>query len=212
MADAFVIEEDNALKTRLTGLTVIDEKNVARPVNVWFGQPDLELRARTFPYISIELIDINEAQDRVVSGIPILTYQPGNFQAPVAPNVLLASSFPSPYDLDYQISVWSRHPRHDRQLMQELLQGRLPIRFGRLVLPQTNRSVRMDMLGGPRVADGTDENGKRIFRKVFTVRVSTELFNPQALSINGLVARLNILGPSAPAPKATFTPITATIP
>lgn len=191
----FILEEDEALKTLLSEphLVVSDERRAQRPVEVWYGQPDLELRARTYPYISIELIDINEANERVVSGIPFLTYTPSGWTDPLPDGqVPQVNSFPTPYDLDYQITAWSRHPRHDREMLRALLSGPLPMRHGRLFLAETKRVVRLDMLGGPRVADTTDESGKRLFRKVFTARVSTELFPDNALYAAGLVQSVEI--------------------
>lgn len=206
----FILEEDEALKAKLTGITVSDSARANRPVEVWFGQPDLELQARTYPYISIELIDINEDTDRTMVGFPFLTYTPSGWTAPDDGRVLIPNNFPTPYNLDYQVTAWSRHPRHDRQLMQKLLQNVLPIRYGQLHLAETNRVARLDMLGGPRVSDTTDENGKRLFRKVFTVRVSTELFLQTALELAGLVQQVNIVEPEEI--RTPFEPITATIP
>lgn len=207
----WLLEEDNALKQHLSNptITVADDQRSSRPVEVWFGQPDLELQKRTYPYISLELIDINEAPERVVNGLPMLTYTPSGYAPLPAGQVRYVNMFPTPYDLDYQVTVWSRHPRHDRQILQQLMQGRLPIRFGQLALAETNRVVRLDMLGGPRVADTTDENGKRLFRKVFTLRVATELFPENALKAAGLVRAVHITEPSVFDPD--FTPIVATI-
>lgn len=206
---AFLLEEDEALKTQVSGITVSDDRRATRPVEVWFGQPDLELRNRTYPYISIELVDINEDTERVQVGMPELSYIPSGWVAPTGGQQLVTTNFPTPYNLDYQITAWSRHPRHDRQIIQKLLAGKLPIRFGRLVLAETNRMVRLDMLEGPRVADTADENGKRLFRKVFTVRVATELFQDQALQLVGLVQQVVFTGPAAP---TDFTAIEAVIP
>jgi hypothetical protein len=207
----FLLEEDEALKAHLSGITVEDDRRTARPVEVWFGQPDLELKARTYPYISLELIDINEARERVMNGLPILTYIPDGWTDPGTSSRLQASNFPTPYDLDYQVTVWSRHPRHDREILMKLLGRKLPIRFGQLHLLETNRTVRMDLLGGPRVADTTDEAGKRLFRKVFTARVSTELFLSQALSAAGLIQSVVIHTPDAGL-TPDFTPIEVTFP
>lgn len=191
----FLLEEDEALKLKLSGLTVSDSSNAAREVQVWYGQPDLELAKRTYPYISIELIDIAEANERVMAGKPFLTYLPDGYVAPEddASQILSAAWFPTPYDLDYQVTAWSRHPRHDRELVAKLLSGPLPIRFGALDLPRSYREVRLDMLDGPRVADTTDENGKRLFRKVFTVRVATELFLTDQLPVLQLIERINVV-------------------
>lgn len=208
----FLLEEDESLKALLStpAVTVSDGARASRPVEVWYGQPDLELRQRTYPYISIEMIDINEAQERVMVGQPALTYLPSGFTLPAAGTVLETRNFPAPYDLDYQVSVWSRHPRHDREILSKLLSGRLPIRHGRLHLLETDRVVRLDMLGGPRIADTTDENGKRLFRKVFTMRVATELFPTDALTAAGLVQSVRFNQPMVFDPD--YTPITFEIP
>ena len=207
----FVLEEDEALKLKLSGLTVSDSSNPAREVQVWYGQPDLELAKRTYPYISIELVDINEANERVMVGKPFLQYLPDGYEVPAdnVNSILSASWFPTPYNLDYQVTVWSRHPRHDRELLAKLLAGPLPIRFGGLDLPRSYREVRLDMLEGPRVSDTTDENGKRLFRKVFTVRVATELFPVGSLPTLEMVERVEfILGVA----REGFEVIEASIP
>lgn len=191
----FILEEDEALKAKLSGLTVADSSNPAREVQVWYGQPDLELAKRTYPYLSIELIDIGEANERVMAGKPFLQYLPDGYAVPAddANQILSATWFPTPYSLDYQVTAWSRHPRHDRELVAKLLAGPLPIRFGGLDLPRSYREVRLDMLDGPRVADTTDENGKRLFRKVFTVRVATELFLDGSLPVLDLIQRIEFI-------------------
>lgn len=189
----FLVEEDEALKLKLTGLTVSDARRAARPVEVWFGQPDLELAKRNYPYISIELVDITEANERVMVGRPFMTYLPEGYTDPTDPDqVLTAAWFPTPYDLDYNVTAWSRHPRHDRELVSKLLSGPLPIRFGGINLPRSSRTVRLDMLDGPQVADMTDENGKRLFRKVFQVRVATELFPNDVIKLTGLVKSVQV--------------------
>ena len=62
--DAFLFAEDKALKSLLQGITVTDVKNNTRPVKVWFGYPDVELRTQDYPYMAIDLYDIQEANDR----------------------------------------------------------------------------------------------------------------------------------------------------
>ena len=58
MGNPFIIAEDLALKTLLSGITVSDDSNASRPVKAWFGYPDVEVRDQTFPFITIDLIDI----------------------------------------------------------------------------------------------------------------------------------------------------------
>ena len=68
MPNPFVIAEDLALKTYLAGMTVSDEKNMGRPVQVWFGYPDVEIRDQKFPFVTIDLLDIVPANDRQIQG------------------------------------------------------------------------------------------------------------------------------------------------
>ena len=74
------------------------------------------------------------------------------------------------------------------------------MRYGALAMPETARIARLDMLGAPRVADTTDENGKRLFRKIFSVRVSTELFPDAALEVAGFIQSVHINAPTTPDP------------
>ncbi len=50
----FILNEDKALKAALSGITVSDSGNPTRPVGVWFGQPDPEIRFQSYPYITID--------------------------------------------------------------------------------------------------------------------------------------------------------------
>ena len=68
MGNPFIVAEDLAIKTWCQGMTVSDEKNPSRPVQVWFGYPDVEVRNQSFPFITIDLIDIVPANDRQFSG------------------------------------------------------------------------------------------------------------------------------------------------
>ena len=63
----FLISEDEALRERLLGMTVSDDKNSSRAVGVWFGQPDPEIRQQSFPYVTVNMIDISEARERVMN-------------------------------------------------------------------------------------------------------------------------------------------------
>ena len=69
MSNEFIIAEDNAIKELCKGMTVSDDANQSRPVKVWFGYPDIEVRDQTFPFITIDLIDIIPANNRQTSGI-----------------------------------------------------------------------------------------------------------------------------------------------
>jgi len=168
-----VLNEDKALKTSLTGITVSDSGNAARPVGVWFGQPELEIRNQSYPYITIEFVGLSEDFERAHRGfIEGLNYVPEGLDDELE----YGTEFPVPVNLDYQITTWARQPRHDRQILAALVQGqRLPLRFGLLVIPEDSTVRRLDFLGLTK-RDRIDENGKRLFSTVFNVRISAEIF------------------------------------
>lgn len=182
----FLIAEDEALKEVLKGMTVSDDKNSARNVEVRFGQPDLEVAQQTFPFVTIDMIDISEARERVMNAAGVKPWY-------MAPDTLESDGIvyddwdmplPIPVNLDYQITSFARQPRHDRQILAQILGTRLPFRFGSLVCKEIETSSgnwdatvrRLDMLGMTK--RDTVESGKRMFMNVFTVRVSSEIASP----------------------------------
>ncbi len=167
----FIINEDKALKRQVSGITVSDSGNPERPVGVWFGQPDVQIRHQSYPYITIDLIGVSIAQEREHRGDVTLRYTPEGYD----PNVEHRTYFPIPVNLDYQVATWSRQPRHDRQIMAELFKtDRLPLRFGGVVVEEDNTVRRLDLLSFTK-RDATDPDGKRLFNNIYTVRISSEL-------------------------------------
>lgn len=180
----FIISEDEALRNMLMGMTVSDNKNASRPVGVWFGQPDPEIRAQSFPFITVDLIDISEARERVMAGrVQPWYYEPSGLTNDQSWDMF----YPTPINLDYQITTFARQPRHDRQILSQLLGLRLPLRFGSLDVVEyvtgTGTSAvsqvttrRLDTLNV--VKRDLTEAGKRLFMNVFTVRISSEIPQP----------------------------------
>lgn len=192
----FLLGEDKALREKLQGIVVHDQKAdgtvTPRQVGVWFGQPDQELRAQNYPYITIDMIDIERDTAREMRGTTNAEYlKPTNFEElaaigvpeGVAPPTEFTTDLPIPVNIDYQITTYSRHPRHDRQILAELLSTRL-LRFGVLEIIEksvtsgdtetvTSTLRRMDLLGVAK-RDST-EQAKRLFVNAFTVRVSSEI-------------------------------------
>lgn len=171
---SFILAEDAALKNYLQGMTVADEKAPVRPVKVWFGYPDVEVRTQSYPYVVIELVDIVPAHDRQMSGI---IYDNDN-RGTVAPvnGVSYGYMTPLPYDLVYQITTYSRHPRHDRAILFQM-QQKFPSQYGSLVVPNalnTESAYRHMFLDGFLKRDQI-EDGKRLFRGVYTVRIVSEM-------------------------------------
>lgn len=166
----FILNEDKALKQRLAGITVSDSGNPTRPVGVWFGQPDVEIRQQSYPYITIDLVGINEGVERAHRGYVEFNYTPEGAD----PTKKYESWYPIPVDLQYQVTTYARQPRHDRQIINELFKSdRLPLRFGLLLIPEDSTVRRLDVLGF--IKRDTTEQDKRLFSNVFNVQISSEL-------------------------------------
>lgn len=198
----FLLDEDNALKAHLKGMIVNDDGGERR-VGVWFRLPEPEERTREFPYITIDLVDIERAAEREHRGRIKMSYVPANVAAsPVGSDN--KTEFPIPVELVYEITTHTRKAWHDRQLQSLMLTDKLPFRYGMLeVATGVDDTVTMRRLDFVDVIsnDGTDENGKRIFRKVYTVTVSSELF-PDTIAA---VQRVTTVQPTLLHQLETFT-------
>jgi hypothetical protein len=179
----FLLAEDKALRLKLQGITVTDQQadasEVTRQVGVRFGQPDQELAKQAFPFIIIEMIDVEKDDAREMRGIASPWYMAPDDLGPTESFVVHT---PIPVNIDYQITAYSRHPRHDRQIMAQLLGTVLPIRFGVLEVATdvvdgdgdpTTTVRRLDVLNVSK--RDIPEQSKRLFMIAITVRVSSEL-------------------------------------
>lgn len=172
----FILAEDAALKTWLGGITVSDEKGGnARAVQVWYGTPDVELRDQKFPFITIDLMDIRIASERQHSGVIYDADKHGTMA--ITTSNVYSYEYPATYDLVYQVSTYARHPRHDRALMYEIMQKKFPNRYGKLGVRNdlnTETAYRHMFLDEFLKRDGV-EDGRRLLRNIFIVRVVSEL-------------------------------------
>ena len=170
----FIINEEEALKARLKGLIVSDEKNDEREVGVWFTKPDLESKKQSYPYLTIELLDMNQANYRQTYGELWDNDSHGTVE-PVDKNSYVYT-IPVAWDLVYQITSYSRHPRHDRAIIAHILNNVFPGKRGYLAVPNdlgTEYGYRHMILEEFTKRD-TVEDGRRLYRNVFTVTVSSE--------------------------------------
>jgi hypothetical protein len=183
----FVLAEDGAIKTYLAGMTVSDEKSNSRAVGVWFGYPDVEMRQQIFPFVTIELIDIRAANDRQTYGITKDTDYMGTVASTA--NHVYQYTTPVAYDLEYQLTTYARHPRHDRSIILQMLR-KFPSKYG--FLPVTNdlgtetayRHMFLEMYSKRDTVDNDSTSGnKRLLRNVYTVRVVSELTPEQISSL-----------------------------
>jgi hypothetical protein len=207
MGNGFIVAEDLALKTLLSGITVSDDSNASRPVKVWFGYPDLEIRDQSFPFITIDLIDILQAQERQTAG----TLVDSDYQGTIASQAGYGYSYniPVAYDLVYQITSYSRNPRHDRAIIYQLL-NKFPSKYGYLTVPNalgTENSVRSMFLDGfvKRDAVASETGNRRLLRNVLSVRVVSEM-TPAQVAATPLVSEVTINETISSIPS-TLTPV-----
>ena len=176
------LAEDKALRELLKGMTVTDQKadggtGGTRNVGVWFGQPDQEIRAQSYPYITIDMIDIAEDFARSMRGLTKPSYMPDpdNMEedVPFDPEVHdWHVNYPIPVNIDYQVTTYARQPRHDREILAQILYTKIPLRFA-VLEPDDGTVRRLDLLDISK-RDIT-EQAKRLFVNVFTLRVSSEM-------------------------------------
>jgi len=185
----WLLNEDAGLKKKFAGLTVSDVNSPTRPVLVRFRLPENEFKDMTFPAVVIDHGGISKADDREHRGSALLPYAPegqpkwADYENPAASPYWL-NEWPIPYDLDYTITVYSRQALHSRALVAALAQpDRIPARFGYVEIPQDGTIRRLDLMGGPEPDEARDADGKRLFKNVYMVRVSSELLPSQVEAV-----------------------------
>jgi hypothetical protein len=198
----FLLAEDEAIKKALNNLHVYDDRDVARPVQVFFRYPEGETE-RTYPFITIEMIDLVHARNRQHSESELVYFNTaGGASAPAGwqnrPNAVTywpsessdLSNFTNknnfkvlhtnefiPVDLVYQISTFSRTALHDRQLTSTILRKIFPFRKSSINIEADGTNRRLELLDWT-TADLLDPEAgyrKRIFRKIYTLQMGAEL-------------------------------------
>lgn len=185
-ASGFSLDEDNALKSKLCGspnglynpsytvTNYVDGQQI--PILVYFRSPDTEIRTRTFPHFAIDLIDIEPDHERMHRAAGFVVPYPTETATPATGTYDVASDFPFPWMLIYQISALSRDPTHDRQLGQ-LLYMMFPYQFGNLDMSGFDGTFRRaDLRSTERRDLPADENNLRIYRQIFTIAISSEFY------------------------------------
>lgn len=173
----FLLSEDKALREHLQGITVHDQRatgdDVPRQVGVWFGQPDQELRNQSYPYITIDMIDIQRDADREMRGRITGSVEKFGYLGPTEESDYgWDIELPIPVNIDYQITTYARQPRHDRELLAQLLYDKLALRFAQLSLDD-NTVRRLEVLDVAK--RDSVEQAKRLFINAMTVRVTSEI-------------------------------------
>jgi hypothetical protein len=171
----WVLNEDGALKSKLTGLAVPAEGlGDALPVDVRFTVPEDEFSDFTYPLITLTHASIERDPERESRGYSELISVPENLDPEAGPYF---ADMPVPYNIDYQVMLYTRLVEHRTYLVAQLAAfDYLPERFGYLQVPQDQTVRRLDLVGGPQLNSGRDSNNKRLFTATYRIRVSTELF------------------------------------
>lgn len=189
MKTGFLFAEDEAIKKRFSNITVTDDRDAERPVQVFFRYPEGETE-RKYPFITIELIDIVHAKNRQHSELYLDTHRAGHpnnldywpsTSSASSPNVPGFDSFRTtdftPVDLLYQVSTFTRSAIHDRQMASQMLANIVPFRYSSIMIEADGTSRRLDLLDWS-TADLLDPEAgyrKRIFRKVYTLQMTSEI-------------------------------------
>ena len=203
----FLLREEEALKTLLSGITVWDGKSNARPVKVWFNQPDVEVKAVTYPYILIDLVDVMQSKERQVGGGIVYDYDL-NGQVPLDTDVY---SYEQPilYDLFYQITTYARHPRHDRELLRQMMKFKTPGKWGSLPVYSADggdlQYKSMFVEGFVKRDAITDD--RRLYRNTITVRILSEMTQETAQNAMSVVHSVRLNADTTGIPDG-LTPIT----
>lgn len=215
----FTLAEDAALKLRLSDMAVSDDKNAERICQVFFRHPE-KTTEKTYPFVTIELADISFAADRNHSYTDLyyasttgltpdqaalltrIDYVPSELDeaglaALVQDGAYLRTDSYIPVDLMYQVTTYTRSQHHDRQLTALMLRRVVPIMPGRgwLEIPEDGTIRRLDMLNwnASDILDGEAGYKKRIFRKVYTLKVNAEMTasdfttTTRALTVEGTI-------------------------
>lgn len=226
----FLLAEDAALKARMSGITVSDDRDQNRPVKVFFRYPEGETE-KQYPFITIEMVSLNHARNRQHSEYPVyftgasaahpmsinnpnyIGYFPSELNQNgmnailTAPNNYLRMEAPLPVDLTYQITTYARTALHDRQITSKIIRNILPFRSNYLLVPEDGTVRRLDLMswGQSDLLDGEAGYRKRIFRKVFTVMVNAEIPRENLTQIKQATTVIGTIN-EAPSDEPAFNP------
>lgn len=190
----FLLAEDAAVKARFSGITVTDDREALRTVKVFFRYPEGEVE-KEYPFITIEMISMNHDTRRQLS--ETYYYYSNNASASLNPSYIdyypseltaaelaaeagagmLRFESPVPMILTYQVTTYTRSALHDRQLTSKILKHVVPFRRGFIDIPEDGTIRRFDLLSwsSSDLLDREAGYRKRIFRKVFTIQMTSEL-------------------------------------
>ena len=179
----FLLAEDEALKTYLSGITVPGREPAAPrvPVGLWFRWPEGERQVK-YPFITLDLTQVEPAYDLFHSdhwlGYEDL-YQPSYSPTVPTPPAGMRYNVRNylPFRLTYQVAVHSRSALHDRYLQSIFHTDYLPARPFWIWCDTDETWRRTELLQDQQahLSETTESGTKRIFRRVYTVSMMAEV-------------------------------------
>ena len=202
----FLLAEEEALRAKLSKIYVTDPNasNGLRRVQVRWGYPTAEVN-RQYPFITLDLIDIEFAADRAHSAqVMGIDYWPSEYATfaeyaeaygiDLTDAHMVQATMWHPYNLHFQIASHARNARHDLEITRILLGTTFtPHRWGWLHVPADNSNRWLDLVdwATANYNEGAGDSQNRIFRKIYHIVVSAHLppENPfvftQVLQVHG---------------------------
>lgn len=206
----FLLAEEAALKQYLSGRQAPSGRNGdLKDVPVYFRWPD-STRRITYPYITIDLLNISPAYGRWTSLFNEAD-TPAEFIDDSTGAVRYGQYYPSesydvatdpektyyierflPYNLMFQISVWSRSIQVDRYLQGRFMVDIFPPRSFFIGVEADHVWRRCELLEWVS-ADSleTTEADKRILRKIYTIVLETEIPTSKVLEV-GKIRKIHV--------------------
>jgi hypothetical protein len=193
----FILAEESALKEYVSGLMVPNPRGEGElsEVPVWFRWPESE-RRMAYPFITIDLLSIDKADERFTSFYNVARspvtfegldgeddregiYYPG-YSYDVQPStdeVGLHIDRYAPYNLMFQISTFARSAYHDRFLTSRIITDIFRPKGDFWINVAADHAARRCWLVQWTSGDTmeTSEASKRIFRKIYTILMETEI-------------------------------------
>ena len=186
-----ILAESAALKAKLSGISVPRPGGDPRRVRTYFRYPD-EQTERIYPFITIEFMTLQFANDRAMSATLVPTdYWPSmypSFEEYAEENGLsqytgrvgsAEAIWWHPYNMLFQISTYSRDPL-DAITIDGILVGThyIPDRWGYLDIPEDGSCRWLDRLE-MRTANFIEGNpqgmNQTVFRTIYTVSVNAHV-------------------------------------
>jgi hypothetical protein len=192
----FLLAEEAALKLYVSGLEVPNPRSPGEldEVPVWFRWPESERRI-SYPFITLDLLSITPAYERwhsVHDQLRVPSHFRGSGDTPdrwghyypgYTPEIDMAEGKTYgtdrylPYNLIFQVSTFTRSAYHDRFLTSRFITDIFPPRGNFWIDVEADHVARrcelLQWVSGDTME--TNEAAKRMFRKIYTVLMETEV-------------------------------------